>query len=231
MLRAAGCGFGHGPAVSAGGCSYGRAAPATRWPRSPPCSRRARSESSSCSCMAAFVDRYLRPEARPRRERWQAAAHQAAVGLRDGQDRRLMKSPWEFKNYGQSGMPISSSFPNLRIRRRPVRGSLHGRRRRGPRRRAATDLHRHVHFHPSQHGLLGALRPRHGEPRSSRLHHDQAHAGAWRSQELELRLPARRCSGHRHRQCGHEGRRHPEGAHRIPGKSGPHATSSGTSST
>jgi Protein of unknown function (DUF1501) len=25
----------------------------------------------------------------------------------------LMKSPWEFKNYGQSGMPISSLFPNV----------------------------------------------------------------------------------------------------------------------
>ena len=26
---------------------------------------------------------------------------------------KLMKSPWEFRNYGQSGMPVSSLFPNI----------------------------------------------------------------------------------------------------------------------
>ena len=25
----------------------------------------------------------------------------------------LMKSPWEFKNYGQSGIPVSALFPNV----------------------------------------------------------------------------------------------------------------------
>ena len=28
---------------------------------------------------------------------------------------KLMKSPWEFRNYGQSGMPVSSLFPNRKF--------------------------------------------------------------------------------------------------------------------
>ena len=74
----------------------------------------------------------------------------------------LMKSPWKFKNCGQSGLPISDLLPqHPRVRRRSVRGPLHGGRRRGSRRRAAADLHRHLHLHAPQHGLVGALRARH----------------------------------------------------------------------
>jgi hypothetical protein len=97
----------------------------------------------------------------------------------------LMKSPWKFKNCGQSGLPISDLFPeDPRVRRRPLRGALHGRRRRGPRRRAAADFHRHVHLHPAQRGFLGALRPRLPESQSARLHHHQAGALARRREEL-----------------------------------------------
>ena len=99
----------------------------------------------------------------------------------------LMKSPWEFKQYGQSGIPVSDLFPHVRdVRRRSVRDPLDGRRRRGSRRGAAADLHRHEHVHAAEHGLVGRLRAGHREPESAGLHHDQAVALARRREELEL---------------------------------------------
>ena len=31
-----------------------------------------------------------------------------------GTDQRVLKSPWKFRNYGQSGIPVSDLFPHLR---------------------------------------------------------------------------------------------------------------------
>ena len=72
-----------------------------------------------------------------------------------------MKSPWEFKNYGQSGIPVSSLFPNVAtcVDDMCVVRSMVGEGV-GPWRRASADLHGHQHFHAAEHGFLGALRPR-----------------------------------------------------------------------
>ena len=60
----------------------------------------------------------------------------------------LMKSPWKFKNCGQSGLPISDLFPNLRECADDlcVIRSMVGRRG-GSRRGAAADVHRYVHIY------------------------------------------------------------------------------------
>ena len=43
-----------------------------------------------------------------------AAAYQAAPGIRGRQGRPLMKSPWTFRPGGQSGLPVSDLFRNVR---------------------------------------------------------------------------------------------------------------------
>ena len=72
----------------------------------------------------------------------------------------LLKSPWQFRRYGQSGLPVSELFPNVApARRRSVRHALHGGRQRGARRRGAAASYRLQHLHPPEHGLVGHLRP------------------------------------------------------------------------
>ena len=134
-----------------------------------------------------------------------------------------MKSPWEFKHCGQSGIPVSDLFPHIRecaddlcvVRSMVGEGVDHG---------AAllqTFTGTFTFTRPSM-GSWVLYGLGHGEPESARLHHDQAGALAWRRQELELRLPARRVSGHGDRQRRHEGRGYPEGADRVSDQPGPH---------
>jgi hypothetical protein len=52
------------------------------------------------------------PKSRLDRESGQPWQGEKPVGLIDP-DGKLMKSPWEFKQYGQSGLPVSSLFPEI----------------------------------------------------------------------------------------------------------------------
>ncbi len=136
----------------------------------------------------------------------------------------LMKSPWKFKNCGQSGLPISDLFPDIRecaddlcvVRSMVGEGVDHG---------AAllqTFTGTFTFTRPSMGSwVLYGLGTR--EPQSARLHHDQAGAFAWRREELELRLSARLGAGHGDRPRRHAGGRDPEGADRISDQPGPHA--------
>ena len=233
MLRAAGCGFGyHG---SADRCSLKRHCRQRLIPLAPqaphvPGPRQARD--LPLHARRPLLDRHLRSQALPRRQRRQAAAHQAAAHLRGGQDRRPDEVALAVQELRPSGLPDQRSVPaHPRVRRRSLRGSFHGRRRRGPWRGAAADLHRDLHLHPPQHGFLGALRTRHGEPQSARLHHHQARAIARRREELGFRIPARLGAGHRHRPRRHAGRRDSEGTHRVPDEPGTHAANSSVTSS
>ena len=135
----------------------------------------------------------------------------------------LMKSPWKFKNCGQSGLPISDLFPNIRecaddlcvVRSMVGEGVDHG---------AAllqTFTGTFTFTRPSMgswvlYGLGSA------ESKSARLHHHQAGARARRREELGVRLSAGLGARHRDRQRGHAGERDPEGADRVSGQPGAH---------
>ena len=136
----------------------------------------------------------------------------------------LMKPLWDFKRTGRSGIPMSDLFPHVRtcVDDLCVIRSMVGEGR-GPRSRAAADLHRHQHLHAPVARVLGPVRPGHGEPEPARLHHHQAGVGPRRRQELELRLPARSLPGHRHRPLGAQGQGLSGRAHRVPGPPRLHA--------
>ncbi|MEJ7606935.1 MAG: DUF1501 domain-containing protein [Bryobacteraceae bacterium] len=100
-------------------------------------------------------------------------------GLTFGEDnvRGLMKSPWEFKQYGQSAIPVSELFPNVAtcvddlcvIRSMVGDGVDHG----------AALLQLHTGSRSGGHGVVAAAD---WEPRieSARLHYDQADVGTRR---------------------------------------------------
>ena len=72
-----------------------------------------------------------------------------------GKTGNLMKSPWSFQKLRPVRAADERSFPqNSRMHRRSVRHSFRGRGRRRSRCGAASDLHRHVYLHATQHGIL-----------------------------------------------------------------------------
>ena len=185
-LRAAACGFGHlglADLLAAAARPEIRSRPRRRT------SRRRRSASSFLFMHGGAVQhRHLRSEGALYTRSRQAAADQASARLRRRAAGPLMKPPWDFKQHGQSGIPVSDLFPQCRdVRRRPVHHPLDGRRGRRSRRGAAADLHRHEHVRASEHGLVDRLRTRHREPESARLHHDQADALARRRRRTGAR--------------------------------------------
>ena len=104
----------------------------------------------------------------------------------------LLKSPWKFQQYGQSGAWVSELFPHVaQLRRRPVHHQLDARLELAARRRAAGTAHRQRHVRPAEHGLVDHLRPGHREPEPARLHHHLPDADARRREQLQLGVPAR----------------------------------------
>ena len=117
-----------------------------------------------------------------------------------------MKSPWEFKNHGKSGIPVSALFPNvatcvddLCVVRSMVGDSVaHG--------GALLQLHTgsNTFTRPSMgswivYGLGSENKNLPG------FHYHQTVAGPRWRQELEFGFPSGRLSGHRHWQCRNEG--------------------------
>ena len=107
-----------------------------------------------------------------------------------------MKSPWAFKQFGQSGIPVSDLFPHVRecvddlcvMRSMVGEGVDHG---------AALlqTFHRHEHVYAAEHGLVGGVWSGIGESESARVHHHQARALARRREELEFGVSAGRVPG------------------------------------
>ncbi len=122
-----------------------------------------------------------------------------------------MKSPWKFKNCGQSGLPISDLFPNIRecaddlcvVRSMVGEGVDHG---------AAllqTFTGTFTFTRPSMGSwVLYGLGSHPREP--PRLYHHQARALARRFEKLGVRLSAWLGAGHGDRPPGHAGERDPE---------------------
>ena len=105
----------------------------------------------------------------------------------------LLKSPWEFKQYGQSGMWVSDLFPEFAKRVDDVcfiksmwgSNSRHG--------GALLEMHTGSDtFVRPVHGLVDHLRAGQREPEHAGLHHHLPHAEPRRRQQLLLRHSCRR---------------------------------------
>ncbi len=113
----------------------------------------------------------------------------------------LMKSPFKFAKYGQSGLEISELFPNVA--------------------KCADDLcvirsmHTNIPNHepsllmmtsgrdaadPAVDGVVAAIRPRHREPEPARLRRLLPRQARRRPAAVEQQLPARHLPGHAHQQ-------------------------------
>ena len=144
-------------------------------------------------------------------------------GLTFGENdvRGLMKSPWAFKQYGQSGIPVSELFPNVAtcaddlcvIRSMVGDGVDHG--------AALLQLHTGMfQFKRPSMGswvLYGLGTENQNLPGFITIKPSLGHGGA---EQLEFQLSAGRVSGHRHRQLRHEGGGDREGARSLPDPEG-----------
>ncbi len=104
----------------------------------------------------------------------------------------VLKCPWKFRQYGQSGIPVSDLFPHvatcvddLAIIRSMIVELL------GAHQRQLLPPHRQRPAGPAQHGRLGHLRPGQRVPEPARLRRaQQRHDSARRLGLLQQRLPA-----------------------------------------
>ena len=120
-----------------------------------------------------------------------------------GKTGNLLRSPFKFQRYGQSGIAVSELFPHLAgSRRRPLHDQLDARLELAARRGAARAAHRQRYVRPPEHGLVDHLRPGDREPGPAGLHHDLPEPEPRRREQLELGLPAGRLPGDADRQHG-----------------------------
>ena len=129
------------------------------------------------------------------RRRQAVALRQAPRAIRrDRQSARLaveVRAARPKRPMGQRAFPASGPPCG-----RPVHDPLGPWHQPGARRGAAQAAHRQRQFRPPQHRLVGQLRPGHRKRQPAGVRHDLPHAGPRRHQQLELRLPAGRVSGH-----------------------------------
>ena len=110
----------------------------------------------------------------------------------------LLKSPWKFKQYGQSGIAGQRAVPARGpVRRRPLLHPLAARHQPGPRRGGAEAAHRQRQLRPPEHGGVGRLRPGHREPEPARRSSPSARrwptAASTTGARRSCRPPARGC--------------------------------------
>ena len=116
----------------------------------------------------------------------------------------LLRSPWEFKKYGQSGIEVSDLFPHIAqhvddmcvIRSMYGSNPAHG--------GALLALHTGSGYvHSPQHGIVDHVWPGNRKPEPARLHHHLPHPRTRRRAKLVQRVFARRVPGDAHRQRQH----------------------------
>ena len=116
----------------------------------------------------------------------------------------LLKSPWKFHRYGESGLPVSELFPHVaqHVDDLCILRSVHGT---NPAHGGAL-LKLHTGSDQFVRPSLGAWVTYglgNGEPESSGICHDLSNAGAWWSQQLGIRISAGLLSGNSDRQRQH----------------------------
>ena len=118
----------------------------------------------------------------------------------------LLKSPWEFKQYGQSGMWVSDLFPE--IRQSGGRRLLHQvdvGLELAARRRAAGDAHGQRYVCAAVDGVVDHLRAGQREPEHAGLHHHLPDAEPRRRQQLLLGISAGAVRRNADRRGGNQG--------------------------
>ena len=100
--------------------------------------------------------------------------------------------PWKFRQYGESGIPVSDLFPHVgRLRRRPGDHPLDGLELLRAHERQLLPAHRQRAAGPAEPGRLGDLRPGQRVPGPARLRRAQRRPDpAGRHRLLQQRLPA-----------------------------------------
>ena len=108
----------------------------------------------------AVAGRYVRLQAAARRATTASRCRSPSRACSSTPTGNLLKSPWKFQQYGESGT-VGQRAVSARgqARRRPVHHPLGARHEPGPRRGAAEAAHRQRQVRPAQHGLVGQLRP------------------------------------------------------------------------
>ena len=101
-------------------------------------------------------------------------------------------SPWKFRHYGESGIPVSDLFPARRpVRRRPGDRPLDGLELLRAHQRQLLPAHRQRPAGPAEPGRVGDLRPGQRVPGPARLRRAQRRPDpARRPRLLQQRLPA-----------------------------------------
>ena len=133
----------------------------------------------------------------------QKAVVEFTTGNKDA--RKWLKSPWEFKQHGQSGIPVSELFPHTATCvRRPCHYSFDGFRVSPPPSGEHLDAHRAQRWGLPKPGLVGELCAWEREQESARLHSSSRWSrDSWWHGELfptaSYRQRIRRCH------CGDEG--------------------------
>ena len=134
-----------------------------------------------------------KPRRRPGRRQAAAVREAEADAPGDRQPAGLavqVRAARRVRHRGQRAVP-----PRGRLRRRPVRHPLDGRRQHQSHRRQPADEHGRAGLLPAEPGLVAGLRPGQREPEPARLRRDQpGHAAAGRV-AVELELPAGRLPG------------------------------------
>ena len=104
----------------------------------------------------------------------------------------LIGSPFEFKQYGQSGAYVSELFPHVAgiVDDLAIVRSMHCTN--PPTRRCRARMaHRERYVHPTGHGVMADVRPWFREPEPARLHHHMPSLGRGRREQFRLRLLCR----------------------------------------
>ena len=114
-------------------------------------------------------------------------------------DGNMLGSPWKFRQYGESGMPVSDLFPHVaRLRRRAGDRPLDGVGIFRAHQRQLLPAHRQRPAGPAEHGSLGDLRPGQRVPGPARLRRAQRRPdSARRHRQFQQRLSAGDVSGRR----------------------------------
>ena len=108
---------------------------------------------------------------------------------------KLLKSPWKFKQHGQSGIPVSELFPNVAqcVDELCVIRSMHGT---NPAHGGVPEAaHGQRHASAPEHGIVGHLRPGDEKCQPPRLHHYLPHPCPRRHEQLGRRTLPAYCQG------------------------------------
>ncbi len=174
-----------------------------------------RSGSSSCSCMAgpSQVDTF---DYKPLLDRDHGKPLPfAKPRVVSGKTGNLLRSPFKFQRYGQSGIAVSELFPCLaaHVDDLCMINSMHGSNSRhgGALARAS---HRQRYVYTPEHGFVDHLRPGDREPGPSGFHHGLPEPEPRRREQLELGVLAGRLPGNADRQYGHPVRPGQDSVHR-----------------